>query len=163
MSEFTAQRDRLIFHIKAVDTVAAAADNGRDDGTVYGFNQYGDAYEHWVLDNAGEPEIRAWEVAIDDEGIQHIRFQQGFRHIYYPWRIFGYHSLEDDRSNPTSFDALVDRADLIADAFAGDQRLNGAALDMSEEPNVSTPVPITVGGGFLCWGIDISLTTYLIR
>lgn len=147
------QRDAIAAHLNAI----------ADIGLVHDRPRYGDAHEHWVTQIGGVDTIRAWEIGVDEPGIETERIQQRHRHIWRNWRIQGYLGLEDQTA---SYHTILNLAEQIADTLETDQKLTGPAGEfpagtcLDHEPvQTAAPTVLTIGGGFLCWGITLHLRT----
>lgn len=146
MSEYTDQRDRIVNRIGTVTDV----------GKVHNRPRYGDAYQHYVTDVEGVPTLRGWEVGLDEPGVEVIRHSQGWRQRNRWWYIRGYAAMQDetDHASDAIYPVLMDLAEDIADAIDADRTLNGSCLD-HDPVQTEEPVPITIGGGVLCWAIGL--------
>lgn len=154
MSEYSDQRDAIIGIVGAVPNV----------GKVHPRPRLGDAHDLYVVNLNGVDLIRGWEVGLGDPGVAPQRIQQAHRHRYRTWAIRGYHSIDDDGTitgDGPSYDRMMDLAEAIGDALDADQRLGGTCLD-HEPTTIGEPDAIGIGGGWLCWGITLTLTCYTV-
>jgi len=132
-------------------------------GRIHTHPRYGDAHDHWVTSIDGVDVIRAWEIGLDEGGIRGDRVTEAHAGHYYQWRIQGYVGLDDEAASYTD---AVTLAEAWRDILEANPTLSGTCLDMvgdnAGSPDISDPVDLTIGGGFLCWGITIRFTTYEI-
>lgn len=142
-----------------VTTLEAITDIGR----VHNRPRYGDAHEHWTTKLNGEDTIRAWEVGLEDPGTTNESTSQHFLHERRHWIIRGYLSLIDKdpltgelSDSAASYHVINELGLAIASAINADPTMGGTALDHNEV-QVTDPAVITIGGGFLCWGISLSV------
>ncbi len=152
---YTAIQAALVAHLEAV----------ADIGRVHDRPRYGDAFDHWTVAIDGQTQVRAWEVGVDDRGIETSREEQNFKWRRHRIRIRGWVSLVDDDGNDAgSYQTIVNLAHAIADRIDPDFNLGGACLqhDLVQigEP---TPVFLPLGDGeLLCWAVDLTLDTLSI-
>jgi len=148
-------------HATQLARIAALGATITDVGRIHSWPRLGDLYEHYVVTIGGIEQIRAWEIGLDEPGIEGERQTEAHASHYYHWRIQGYVGLEDATAAYNTILALGEawRAKLEADPTLG-----GTCLDMVGEnqgsPDISAPDTVSPAGGHLCWGISITFTTY---
>lgn len=153
MSEYSDQRDAIKALIETVTDV----------GIVHGYPRYGDAAQHWITEIDGKKQIRAWEIGLQEPGVEVERLTQGHRHRYMNWRIQGYVGLEDEAA---TYDTITALAEAIAAVIDADETLTGTALGIlapggtDNAVQISAADALTIGGGALCWGIDLTFSSY---
>lgn len=166
-TEFEDQSAALVNIIQAVDP---------DIGRVHNRPRYGDAYDNWIVQVDGIDQVRSWEVGLADDAVRSRRDQAG-RTRYRTFEIRGFVSIIDkpvDEAEGPDWDEWVDSgywvinrlAEQITDAIDTNPSLidpvttNPTCIDIEEPCRIENAVPITIGGGFLCWGITIEVTTW---
>lgn len=147
-TEYEAQRDAITAIIGGI----------ADVGRVHDRPRYGDAADHWITTIGGKPQIRAWEIGLEEPGTEVVRLQQAHRHRYRTWIIRGWVGLEDDAA---TYHTILTLAGDIADALDATQTLNGACLD-HDPVQTGPPIVVTIGGGTLCWGINLTLMAWTV-
>lgn len=157
MSNLTDQRDALVAHL---ETVA-------DVGNVHSHPRLGSANDHWVATIDGVKTVRAWEVGLADPGVETARLQQSWLHRYTHWLIRGYVNIEPEVDG--LYVTGLDIAHQIADSIDPDHFLTGPANQfpagtvLEKEPvQIDSPEPLTLGGGVLCWVVNLRLRTLII-
>ena len=169
MSEHT---DQLAAIVTLVESVT-------DVGRVHDRPRLGDALTSWVVDIGGTPQVRAWEIGIQDGGIRVERLTGGGHHHYYrPWLVRGWLSIIEPEGADGDLDSadithdqlfaldnytkINDLAFLIATAINGNRKLDGSCLDLTTPAEMTEPKVLTIGGGPMCWSVDITFTAYTL-
>jgi hypothetical protein len=142
-------------------------------GRVHDRPRLGDFRERWVVELAGVPEIRAWEIQTGNT--RTVRREQGRRHRYREWQVNGMVGLADlpleDSENPTgdsnldaSWHTINRLAGEAADAVdAAREAWVAAELFIETEPTeTAEPTVIQIGGGPICWGTTLTIRGYTI-
>lgn len=134
-----------------------------DVGVVHGYPRYGDAFENIVLEIAGVPLIRAWEIGIGEPGIAVDEASAGgYRYRRYPWMVRAYFSMDDEGEAGTpGYTTLLQYTGRAADALDADRNLGGTCLQ-HDYTQTSSPTPVFVppGSGFLCWSATLTLEAW---
>jgi hypothetical protein len=148
-------------HAAQLARIATLVEGVTDVGRVHTWPRYGDAAEHWVTTIDGEPQVRAWEIGLDESGIQALRHTEVHVAHYINWLIRGYLGLDDQAA---AYNTIIALAESIRAALEGDTTLAGTCLNMVGEnggvPDVSEPGTVEIGSGPLCWTVTIRFTTY---
>ena len=146
MTDYTQQRDVILGIVAGIDGV----------GRVHTTPRWGDFYELYVDESTDPSRILGWEIGLDEPGTETWRAQQGHVSRRRWWAIRGYVGLENE---PATYDLINELALAIQRAIDADQTLSDTCLE-HDTVQTSEPVPITIGGGPLCWGVTLRFYAY---
>ena len=148
-------------HATQLARIAAIGATVPNIGRIHQWPRLGDAYDHWVTSVDGQDVIRAWEIGLDDPGIEALRYTEADVHHYYHWLIRGYVGLDDQAA---AYNLIISLAEAWRAGLEADTTLAGTCLNMvggnGGVPDITPPDTVTIGSGPLCWTVTISFTTY---